>query len=63
MLRHIKSQAIITSPFREVLYLDSDNIPAIDPDHASEGLFRSEAFKHFGLMYWPDFWCANGRLA
>jgi len=45
-----KPVAIMNSRFAEVLLLDSDNIPAIDP----ELLFESDAYKEYGTLFWPD---------
>ncbi|KAM0752545.1 hypothetical protein T439DRAFT_286821 [Meredithblackwellia eburnea MCA 4105] len=68
---HIKSTAIIKSRFREVLYLDSDNMPTAGlgpwkekPFNSSEperwtdsaGLWESKAYKRLGVMFWPDYW-------
>jgi len=49
----IKADAIISSSFDEVLYLDSDNIPLRDPSY----LFDSEFYKGEGrpkAVFWPD---------
>jgi alpha 1,2-mannosyltransferase len=48
----LKSLAILFSRFREVLLLDSDCIPLIDP----EQLFSAEPFTSTGFVGWPDFW-------
>ncbi|GAA6057560.1 hypothetical protein NBRC10513_006572 [Rhodotorula toruloides] len=66
---HIKATAIIRSSFREVLYLDSDNIPAASllplelwsnstQGEASRpaGLWEAKAYKRLGAMFWPDYW-------
>ncbi|KAL0079295.1 mannosyltransferase putative-domain-containing protein [Phycomyces blakesleeanus] len=53
----IKAAAIINSRFNEVLYLDSDNVPAIDPTF----LFDSPDYKRTGAMFWPDFWQTSGE--
>ncbi|KAI9016555.1 mannosyltransferase putative-domain-containing protein [Phycomyces nitens] len=53
----IKAAAIINSAFNEVLYLDSDNVPAIDPTF----LFDSPDYKRTGAMFWPDFWKTDGE--
>jgi len=49
---HIKSAAILSSSFQNVLYLDSDNIPLKDPS----SLFDTPAFIATGALFWPDFW-------
>ncbi|EIW68172.1 hypothetical protein TREMEDRAFT_44612 [Tremella mesenterica DSM 1558] len=47
----IKGQAIIQSSFREVLYIDSDNIPLRDPSH----LFSAPHYLNNGrAVFWPD---------
>lgn len=46
--------AIIHSPFREVIFLDADNIPLIDV----EEMFGWEAYQKYGAVFWPDY----GRL-
>ena len=48
----LKSLAILFSRFREVLLLDSDCIPLIDP----EELFSAQPFTSTGFVGWPDFW-------
>ena len=50
----LKPYAIMHSPFAEVLYLDADNIPVVDPSF----LFETEQYKKTGTIFWPDF----GRL-
>ncbi|RCK59144.1 Alpha-1,2-mannosyltransferase MNN21 [Candida viswanathii] len=47
-----KALAILLSSFENVLLLDSDNIPAHNP----ESLFESDPFKSYGLVVWPDYW-------
>lgn len=53
----IKAAAIINSAFKEVLYLDSDNIPAQDPTF----LFDTPEYKNTGALFWPDFWKTHGE--
>lgn len=48
----LKSLAILKSSFEEVIYLDADNIPLIDP----EVLFNSKWYQDLGAIFWPDFW-------
>lgn len=48
----IKAAAVINSSFKEILYLDSDNLPAQDPTF----LFETKEFKNTGALFWPDFW-------
>ncbi|RLV94486.1 Alpha-12-mannosyltransferase MNN2 [Spathaspora sp. JA1] len=47
-----KMLAILSSKFENVLYLDSDNFPARDPDY----LFESDLYKKHQLLLWPDAW-------
>jgi len=44
--------AIMSSSFREVLWLDTDITPLIDP----AVLFETEAYKREGALFWPDLW-------
>jgi hypothetical protein len=46
----LKPYAIAHSRFREVLYLDADTVPLVDPDQA----FGWEAYRDNGLLLWPD---------
>ena len=48
----MKAAALLLSRFREVLFLDSDNVAALDP----EALFESAEFKEKGAILWPDYW-------
>jgi len=50
----VKPYAIIHSPFREVLLLDADNLPNVDP----EFLFATPQYEEHGAIFWPD----RGRL-
>lgn len=43
--------AFVTT-FDEVLLLDSDNLPLLNP----EGLFSSPQYLKRGSSFWPDFW-------
>jgi len=51
----LKSFAAINSPYKEILLIDADNVPAQNPEY----LFESDEFKSTGCIAWPDF----GRLA
>ncbi|KAF8328664.1 mannosyltransferase putative-domain-containing protein [Cantharellus anzutake] len=47
----IKADAIVSSSFEEVLYLDSDNVPTRDPTY----LFNADIYKKNGkAVFWPD---------
>jgi alpha 1,2-mannosyltransferase len=48
----LKPLCIINSRFREVFFLDADNICVKDP----EALFDSGAYRKHGAIFWPDFW-------
>lgn len=51
----LKPYAILHCPFREVVFLDADNVPLIDP----QALFESPEYREDGAIFWPDY----GRLA
>jgi hypothetical protein len=51
----LKPYAIIHSPFQEVLLLDADNMPVVDP----EFLFQTPQYRETGAIFWPDY----GQLA
>jgi hypothetical protein len=46
----LKPHAILHSSFREVLWLDSDNVPVVNP----EFLFDTKEFAETGAIFWPD---------
>jgi alpha 1,2-mannosyltransferase len=48
----LKPFAILHSSFREVLYLDADNVATVDPAY----LFDSREYKETGTIFWPDIW-------
>jgi hypothetical protein len=45
-----KSYAILHSRFEEVLFLDADNVPAVDPTF----LFDTPEYRATGTIFWPD---------
>jgi alpha 1,2-mannosyltransferase len=47
----IKPYAILHSSFREVLYIDADNVILESPDF----LFESPEYRETGALFWPDF--------
>ncbi|GAA5928911.1 uncharacterized protein JCM15063_004005 [Sporobolomyces koalae] len=49
---HIKGLALTASSFSQILYLDSDSIPARSP----EFLFDSIEFQEYGAVFWNDYW-------
>lgn len=48
----LKPLSILHSSFEEVLFLDADNIPLIDPSI----LFSHSGYLEHGAMFWPDYW-------
>ena len=50
----LKPYAITHCPFEEVLFLDADNVPVVDPTF----LFDTPEYRQTGCILWPDF----GRL-
>ncbi len=46
----LKPYAILHSRFREVLHLDADNVPVLDPTF----LFDTPQFRQNGAVFWPD---------
>ncbi|WWC87046.1 uncharacterized protein L201_001931 [Kwoniella dendrophila CBS 6074] len=49
---HLKALAVVQSPFKEVLYLDSDSIPTRDPAY----MFDAPNYKRLGIWATPDYW-------
>ena len=49
--------AILSSSFAEVLWMDTDVTPLLDP----ELLFETDAFKREGALFWPDLWGQGHR--
>ncbi|KAI5456928.1 mannosyltransferase putative-domain-containing protein [Mariannaea sp. PMI_226] len=52
----LKSPALLLSSFAEVLLLDSDSIPLVDPD---KYIFTVEPYLTHGFISWPDFWAST----
>ena len=46
----VKPYAIIHSRFKEVLFLDADNVPAVNPEY----LFDHPRYLETGAVFWPD---------
>ncbi len=46
----LKPYSILHSPFKEVLFLDADNVPVRDPTY----LFEEARYRHAGAVFWPD---------
>ncbi|KAJ1536580.1 hypothetical protein HK096_009478 [Nowakowskiella sp. JEL0078] len=49
---HIKVAALMNTKFEQLLFLDSDVLPMLNPDE----LFETQEFKKYGTIFWPDFW-------
>ena len=47
-----RTTALLFSSFSEILVLDSDSMPVVNPD----SLFESEQYKQNNIVVWPDFW-------
>ncbi|QDS77562.1 hypothetical protein FKW77_001292 [Venturia effusa] len=52
----LKALALLLSSFAQILYIDSDSFPLVDP--RSE-LFSRPPFTHTGFIGWPDFWLST----
>jgi hypothetical protein len=46
-----KTYSILHSPFEEVVFLDADNVPLVDP----RKLFSTPEYKETGALFWPDY--------
>ncbi|GGH11886.1 hypothetical protein FAZ19_00100 [Sphingobacterium alkalisoli] len=51
----LKPLAILHSSFREVLYIDSDNVCLRDPTY----LFDIPEYNRLGTVFWPDYWITD----
>jgi ADP-heptose:LPS heptosyltransferase len=47
----LKAYSMLYSPFKEVLLLDADNVPVINP----EFLFSTPEYMKTGAIFWPDY--------
>ena len=59
LLRHPYQWKIFTilfSSFEEVLFLDADSMPIMNPDF----IFDSDVYKENGAILWPDYWKHSG---
>lgn len=54
---HLKAIAVIQCPWREVLYLDSDSVPARDPEY----MFKAPGYERLGIFCTPDYWKTSGN--
>jgi hypothetical protein len=46
----VKAYSIVHAPFREILFLDADNLAMRDPEY----LFDTESYRSTGALFWPD---------
>jgi hypothetical protein len=46
----LKAYAILRSSFQDVLFLDADNLPVVNP----EFLFDTKQYRETGAIFWPD---------
>ncbi|RZJ89171.1 MAG: hypothetical protein EOO20_11680 [Chryseobacterium sp.] len=53
----LKPLAIISSSFKEVLFMDADNNCTENPEY----LFASEEYENTGAIFWPDYWITSRR--
>ena len=49
----LKPFALLHCSFKEVLLIDADNVPVVDPSY----LFELNEFKNSGAVFWPDREC------
>ena len=54
----VKVFALYAAPYKEVLVIDSDSMPLIDPTT----LFDTPEYKKYGNLFWPDRWCTAVKL-
>lgn len=50
MAAEIKNRSFLDTKFTQFVYMDSDNIPLMDPAE----LFESVEFKQSGSVFWAD---------
>ena len=48
----LKAFVAYAAPFQEVLFLDSDAMPTLDP----QSFFDHPSYRMAGSMFWPDIW-------
>ena len=51
----LKPFSILNSKFHEVIFLDADNFPLVDPSY----LFNSPPYLEHGAIFWPDLGCLS----
>jgi len=47
----LKPFSILHSRFKDVILIDADNVPVVNPDF----LFKTPQYKELGAIFWPDF--------
>ena len=53
----LKCYSILHSSFREVLLLDADNVPVLNPEY----LFDAPEYQDNGAIFWPDLGCMSPK--
>jgi glycosyltransferase involved in cell wall biosynthesis len=48
----IKPFSLVHSPFEEIIFIDADNVPTVNPTY----LFNTRAYRKTGAIFWPDYW-------
>lgn len=51
----LKPFAMLHSRFREIMFIDADNVPAGDPSY----LFDIPEYESTGTVFWPDLWTTD----
>jgi hypothetical protein len=46
----LKAYALLYSRFKEVLFMNANNVPVMNPEY----LFETDEFKQTGAIFWPD---------
>ena len=54
----VKVYAVYAAPYKEVLVIDSDSMPLMDP----EPFFDLPEYRKTGNAFWPDRWCTPVKL-
>ncbi|HWQ92775.1 MAG TPA: glycosyltransferase family 9 protein [Clostridia bacterium] len=55
----LKAYALLHSRFEQVLLLDADNVPVVDPSF----LFEEPQFRRTGAIFWPDYYYGKNPKA
>ena len=51
-LFQLKPLALVFTDLEDVLLIDSDNTPVVDPTY----LFDTDEYRSVGTLFWPDYW-------